>query len=865
VKRQSSALLGGYAVLLVASLAYRSLHPKQELPDSWERVVTVGAVETGRVTARPVRLAVFDSAPPGIPAPPVIVLLHGSPGDNGEVTRLARALANRYRVIAPDLPGFGGSTWSVPDYSIRAHARYVAQLLDSLGIPRAHVLGFSMGGGVALTLADMVPGRVASVVLLSSIGAQEFELLGDYYLNHAIHGIQLGGLWLIYSGLPHFGAWDGGMMTLQYARNFYDTDQRPLRAVMERLQAPMLIIQGKSDPLVPASIASEHHRIVPQSELLLLDGDHFMAFQRSAELAGPIADFVSRAETGAATTRATADPERIAAARTPFDPRKAPPANGIGFVVLLLLIAAATLISEDLTCIATGLLVSRGAIGFLPATLACLVGIVGGDLLLYAAGRFLGRPALIRRPLRWFLTDADVARTSAWFVRKGPALVLTTRFIPGTRLPTYLAAGVLHTRFLPFFGFFLLAALLWTPLLVGLAVLYGETVLTAFHAYRRWSFPVVIVSALALLVVMKLVVPLFSWRGRRLLLSRWRRLARWEFWPMGAFYPPVVLYILWLGLKHRSLALFTAANPGIPAGGFAGESKWEILQGLRAAAGDVLPASTIIPDVGGSAERAGQVSGFVAAHRLAWPIVLKPDIGERGAGVAIVANADEVLRYFERAGGNVVAQEFVTGHEFGVFYYRYPSETSGRIFSITDKRLPSVTGDGRATLETLILRDDRAVCIARFLLAKHAGRLWSIPKAGARVPLVEVGTHCRGAAFFDGTGLATPALEEVVDRISRGFKGFYFGRYDVRADSVEAFQAGRFRIIELNGATSEATSIYDPANRLLSAYRTLFEQWRILFQIGAENRDRGAPVATLGELLELLRRHRGAKRLHAMT
>jgi glyoxylase-like metal-dependent hydrolase (beta-lactamase superfamily II) len=132
---------------------------------------------------------------------------------------------------------------------------------------------------------------------------------------------------------------------------------------------------------------------------------------------------------------------------------------------------------------------------------------------------------------------------------------------------------------------------------------------------------------------------------------------------------------------------------------------------------------------------------------------------------------------------------------------------------------------------------------------------------------VELGTHCRGAVFYDGTALQTPVLVEAVDRLSRTFRddGFWFGRYDVRTDSEETLQAGRFRVIELNGATSEATSIYDPRHGLLDAYRTLREQWRILFEIGDRNRAAGARPATFRELFDLLRRHRAAKRGHAVV
>ena len=132
----------------------------------------------------------------------------------------------------------------------------------------------------------------------------------------------------------------------------------------------------------------------------------------------------------------------------------------------------------------------------------------------------------------------------------------------------------------------------------------------------------------------------------------------------------------------------------------------------------------------------------------------------------------------------------------------------------------------------------------------NKAKLTIVPEAGETVPLVEIGSHCRGALFLDATHLVTPSLEEAFDRIAKQFRGFYFGRFDVRAASVEAFQAGHdFRIVELNGVTSEATHIYDPANGLLAAYRALFEQWRIAFAIGAQNQARGTRPTPLADLL----------------
>lgn len=849
-RRWGRRLLFAYAVLLAASHVVRRVgqRPEPPLPPG-SAAVEVPAFAGAEPRRERVRLAYRQW---GAAERSAVMLLHGSPGSSRDFRRLGPLLAQRFRVVAPDLPGFGRSTRKVPDYSIHAHAHYVRALLDELGLERAHLVGFSMGGGVALHLADDAPERVRSVVLLSAIGLQEFELLGQYDLNHAVHGIQLAGLWLLSEAFPHFGWLDGSFFGLEYARNFYDSDQRPLEGILATLDMPLLVIHGERDVLVPAAAAREHHRRVPQSELLVFpDGDHFMVFTRPGDLAGPLRDFLERADRGRAVRRAQASPERLAEAAEPL--AGLPRIHGFALAVWMLLAAAATLVSEDLTCIASGLLVARGRVGFAPAVVGCGLGIFVGDLMLYLAGR-LGRPWLGRAPLSWFVDAAGVERAERWFDRRGGWAILASRFLPGTRIATYVTAGLLRMKALSFAIQLLVPVALWTPILVGVSRFFGERVFEKFDVFERYAVPGFVTLLLAVWTTLALVRILSTHRGRRLLVGRWRRLVEWEFWPLPVFYAPVVLRVLWLGLRHRSLTLFTAANPGMPAGGgFIGESKSEILSRLDAG---WVARFRRLPD-GDAAARRRAVGAFMDDHGIGFPLVLKPDQGQRGDGVRIVRSDDDVRAYLESAAGAAIVQEYVAGKELGVFYVRLPDEDRGRVFAVTDKHLPEVVGDGERTLERLVLDDPRAVAMARAYFAALGGRRDEIPPAGQRVRLVEVGTHCRGAIFGDGDAYRTPAFEDAVERISRSFDGFFFGRYDIRAPSPEAFRDGRdLKVIEVNGVTSEATNIYDPKFRLWDAYGILFAQWRLAFEVGARNRDRGVEPASVGELLRMITAYR---------
>jgi membrane protein DedA with SNARE-associated domain len=503
----------------------------------------------------------------------------------------------------------------------------------------------------------------------------------------------------------------------------------------------------------------------------------------------------------------------------------------------LLLIALATFVSEDLACIATGTLIASGKLGFLPGVLACVAGIFVGDLLLYFAGRLLGRPIVRWKPIRRILTEQKLDLASSWLTERGARVVILSRFIPGLRLPSYVAAGLLRTRFWTFSFYFLLAVALWTPLLVG-----GSAVLGKNLPHVTYTGPALLLAGAG---ASRLRI---RWQARRRVLGWVRRWTRWEFWPPWLAYLPVVPYILFLAIRHRSLTLFTAANPGIPSGGFVGESKSEILGHLSP-----VPEFAVVRDDLSAEARFRAVKEFLCVHDLSYPVVLKPDVGERGTGVVIAEGDSDVAAYFRNSTGDTIVQRYVAGLEFGIFYYRYPYQKRGCILSITDKRFPSVTGDGASTIRDLVLRDERACCLAGMYFGGHNLNAGDVPARGEVVPLAKLGSHCRGAVFLDGGHLQTGRLSSAVDAIASNFPGFYFGRFDVRASSLADFQAGRFEILELNGVSAEATHIYDPSTGIREAYRVLFSQWRIAFEIGAQNRRAGWRPMPLLDFMELVR------------
>jgi membrane protein DedA with SNARE-associated domain len=503
-----------------------------------------------------------------------------------------------------------------------------------------------------------------------------------------------------------------------------------------------------------------------------------------------------------------------------------------------------TFVSEDAACLLAGAAASSGRISLGLAMLACFLGIFIGDVLLYGVGRAIGPRVFETRLVSRFVSERAIKKAASWLGNNAGKAVFLSRFVSGLRLPTYLMAGATRSNFAKFTSFFLLAAAIWTPVLVGSAA-YSQSLLFRGNA---------IAGLIILAVAIRAIFTLSSRKRRRLFVGRLKRVAKWEFWPIRVLYLPVVIYVFWLGIRHRDLTAFTAANPALPAGGFKGESKSDIYHGLLSseAARPHMLKHTLLPISLTTDKRLRCAWKFIDDNELQFPIVLKPDAGERGKGVMIVRSFDELESELIEAETNLIVQEFCGGEEVSIFYYGHPSNERGWIFSITEKRFPTVTGDGRSTLDDLILGDHRAVCLAKKYFEQNAERLGDIPATGEQVKIVDIGTHSRGAVFVDGGWLRTDELEAKIDEICRGFEGFYFGRFDIRADSFSDLRRGvNFRIIELNGVTSESTNIYDPRYSLSDAYRILFRQWRLAFEIGLENIRLGAQTTSVFDLIRL--------------
>ncbi|HQQ95992.1 MAG TPA: hypothetical protein PLX35_01960 [Cyclobacteriaceae bacterium] len=319
------------------------------------------------------------------------------------------------------------------------------------------------------------------------------------------------------------------------------------------------------------------------------------------------------------------------------------------------------------------------------------------------------------------------------------------------------------------------------------------------------------------------------------------KLTSWEYWPFGILQAPVFPYWLWLALKARTPVFFSASNPGILMGGMFGESKYEVLEKVPA---NYKPV-TLLMKYPASRE---QVLASMRESGLQYPVVCKPDLGERGWMVRRIYTDSDLDQYLQEIKLNFIVQDCVDlPLEFGVFYVRYPEESTGRVTSIVGKEMLHVVGDGLKSLEQLILEKDRAKLQWPTLREKFEDRLSSIISRGERVELVSIGNHCLGTMFLNNNHLISPAMSASFDRISKQIDGFYFGRFDLRVKSIEDLEAGNIQILELNGCGAEPAHIYQPGYSFFAAVGVLIRHWHDIYRISVENHRRGVSYITWRE------------------
>ena len=326
------------------------------------------------------------------------------------------------------------------------------------------------------------------------------------------------------------------------------------------------------------------------------------------------------------------------------------------------------------------------------------------------------------------------------------------------------------------------------------------------------------------------------------------RLLNWEYWSFGTVYTPVIPIWLWYCLRARSFFFFSASNPSIENGGFLMESKKKIY--------DLIPKAyypkTIYFELPADPQK---VVDQVNNEGLQYPLIAKPDIGARGMGVRKLYQPEDLQRYCLESPLAFLVQEYADlPLEAGIFYCRLPGEKKGRITGIVTKEFLTVHGDGRHTIRELCQQDKRFILQLAALEKMHGDKLNEVLPNGIAKELVPYGNHARGAKFIDDSHRATSALEMQIDKILQQVTGFYYGRMDIRFRSWAELEQGlHFSIIELNGAGSEPTHMYDPRHSIFFAWKEIIRHWDWCYRISKINHRKGIPYMSFRDGRKMFR------------
>lgn len=252
---------------------------------------------------------------------------------------------------------------------------------------------------------------------------------------------------------------------------------------------------------------------------------------------------------------------------------------------------------------------------------------------------------------------------------------------------------------------------------------------------------------------------------------------------------------------------------------------------------------------------AGEVITAVSASGIRYPCIAKPDIGCKGMGVQKIYSDEDIKAYVKRINMNFLIQEFIAWpQEAGVFYCRMPGEEEGFISGIVSKEFLIIRGDGLSTITQLLMKDPRYHFQLGALQKIYGDELDTVLPKGEAKNMVPYGNHARGAKFVDVSHWADEKFTRQLNVICKQVPEFYFGRLDIMYDTFEAFKEGRrFTIVELNGAGSEPTHIYDPRHSVFFAWGEIARHFKLLYQISVKNHQRGFRYLTVKEGLQMLR------------
>lgn len=320
----------------------------------------------------------------------------------------------------------------------------------------------------------------------------------------------------------------------------------------------------------------------------------------------------------------------------------------------------------------------------------------------------------------------------------------------------------------------------------------------------------------------------------------WVRWTTWEYLPMWLSNLPVAGFYLWYAARARHLLFFSAANPAIPLGGAMGESKFDILQRIP---------HTIRPNMVLIKKEMNFEDALETMYHagLSFPVIAKPDIGERGFLVKKIESPEDLRQHLLKYSVDFILQAFIAlPLEASVLFILFPGYKSRfEVSSVCLKEFLEIKGDGKSSVRELILRNPRAAFQLERLEQEYPGQMTQVLPEGEKLSLGHIGNHCLGTKFLNGNHLIDKQLIQAFENICRQIDGIHYGRFDLKCASLDDLKNGRIQVMELNGVLGEPAHVYDPTVGPWRAYRDFWRHWRFIFEVSEANRKRGVSVPSL--------------------
>jgi ATP-grasp domain len=319
------------------------------------------------------------------------------------------------------------------------------------------------------------------------------------------------------------------------------------------------------------------------------------------------------------------------------------------------------------------------------------------------------------------------------------------------------------------------------------------------------------------------------------------KLFHFEYWPWKWFYVPLLPYYAYLAYKNNSKVFPSHVNLGLPFGGFFNENKETMLADIDS---QYLPKTIVF--------KQQNIEDFKKIDF--YPIVAKPLHAQRGTNVSVLQNINELENYSNALNAEFLVQEFISFDiELAVLYSKMPGDKCGLVSSVIQKEFLCVYGNGTQNVWELLQKNARAMLVGQDLKKNVKLDLRYVPAHSEKLIIEPIGNHCRGTIFRNRADLDFKKIALVCDKILENFKGFHYGRFDLKVKSIEDLYEGQqIRILELNGVNADPAHVFDPQYSLYKAYRDIAWHWNRLSNIALEQKKKNV-FAHDAQLWQLLR------------